>query len=165
VNGTPTAPCPVSGGITPASVSAPISSSGITEVAFTDAVHSSTGTSSGLQIVNYQLVRQQAVAGKRSQEVTYRADLLNSGPALGSVTGTLASLDPSSVQVVPGQGTLNFVCVPADNRVRSSNTFTILTTDRAVPFDFSKLRWTFQPGPAALNGGGRCFSPGDAPRN
>ncbi|MDQ2947458.1 MAG: PKD domain-containing protein, partial [Acidobacteriota bacterium] len=104
-------------------------------------------TPSALAITNYRLVSNQAAAGKQSA-LTYRADLINPGGELGSVTATLTSLDPFSVRVQPGQDVLNFAPVPANSQITSSNTFTILT-DASVPFDFSKLQWTFQTGAPA----------------
>ena len=95
-----------------------------------------------LTIFNYQLVSRQAAAGAQSY-LTYRGDLINPGASLGAVAATLTSLDPFSVRVVPGQGTLNFAPVPANGQVTSSNTFAILT-DTSIPLDFSKLQWTFQ---------------------
>ncbi|HME07291.1 MAG TPA: hypothetical protein VKG25_09580, partial [Bryobacteraceae bacterium] len=97
-------------------------------------------------ILNYQLAGVQPAAGNQSY-VTYSADVVNCGRALTSVTATLTSLDPFTVRVVPGQGTLNFAPVPANSEVTSSNTFTILT-NASIPFDFSKLSWAFSPAPA-----------------
>jgi len=99
-----------------------------------------------LAIINYHVLNQQSAAGNQSY-ITYRADLVNSGTALGAVTATLTSLDPFTLRVVPGQGTLTFAPVPANSQVPSSNTFTILT-DATVPVDFNKLQWTFQTTPA-----------------
>ena len=96
----------------------------------------------GLSITNYQVVGQQSAAGKLSY-VTYRADLLNSGSALGSVTAKVSTVDPFTVRVVPGQDALQFSPVPANTQVTSLNTFTILT-DSTVPFDSSKLQWSFE---------------------
>jgi len=98
-------------------------------------------------VTDYQLVSRQAAAGT-SSAVTYRADLVNVGPALGAVTATLTGLDPFTVRIAPGQGTLSFAPVGAKSQVASGNTFTILT-DALVPFDFSKLQWTFQSTAAA----------------
>ncbi|MDQ2944766.1 MAG: PKD domain-containing protein, partial [Acidobacteriota bacterium] len=111
------------------------------------------GQASNLSITNYQFVSEQRTS-LTSSNVTYRADVLNTGVALGSATATLTSLDPFSVRVVPGQDTLKFAPVPANGQVTSSNTFTILV-DRTVPFDFNKLQWTFQTtsaGPVANAG-------------
>ena len=80
--------------------------------------------------------------------VANRADLINPGVALGSLTATLTSLDPFTVRVVPGQGSLTFAPVPANGQVTSNNTFTILT-DTAIPLDFTTLQWTFQTVAAA----------------
>jgi trimeric autotransporter adhesin len=97
------------------------------------------GQTQGLSITNYQLVSGQA--GRRSN-VTYSADLVNTGAALQAVTATVTSLN-SSVQVVAGQGTLQFASVPANSQVASTNTLT-LQIDGTVPVDFSQLQWTFQ---------------------
>ena len=104
-------------------------------------------------ITNYQLVSQQSITPTKSN-FTYRADLLNTGGAQGTVTATVTSVDPFSVRVVPGQDTLQFAPVPANSQTTSSNTFTI-QVDQTVPFDFSKLQWTFQTtagGPVANAG-------------
>jgi hypothetical protein len=93
-------------------------------------------------VANYELVSKQATAGTQSY-ITYRGYLVNPGPGLASVTATLATLDPFSVRVLPGLGTLNFAPVPTHAYVASTNTFTILA-DPTVPFDSSKLQWTFQ---------------------
>ena len=95
-----------------------------------------------LWIVNYALVSNQATPGARSY-MTYQGYLVNPGPALGSVTATVTSLDPFSIRVLPGHDTLNFTTVPAHSEVVSTNTFTILADD-TVPFDSSKLLWTFR---------------------
>src|ERR1017187_3330526 len=100
------------------------------------------GQGTTLSITNYQYVSEQRVTLTTSN-VTYRADLVSPGVALASASATLTSLDPFSVRVVPGQDTLHFAPVPAKGQVTSSNTFTILV-DRTVPFDWSKLLWTFQ---------------------
>ena len=107
-----------------------------------------------LSITNYQYVSQKPVTANK-WNFTYRADLVNPGAALASVTATLTSGNPASFTVVPGQDTLTFTPVPANSQTPSSNTtppcqtphscFTILV-DRSVPFDntFSQLKWTFQ---------------------
>jgi hypothetical protein len=119
---------------------------GINEVSFTNSVPGQSQqletTFSNLDMVNYSLVRQTAVTGTQSY-MTYRADLLNRGTtAMGPITASLTSLDPSSVQVM-GQGALNFASAPANSQVASSSTFTVLTNP-ATPLDLSKLRWTYQ---------------------
>ena len=105
-----------------------------------------------LSIGNFQLVDSQRVTLTK-YNVTYSASLINSGPALTAVTATVTSSDPS-IQVVPNHDTLNFAPVPANSQVASSNTFTILV-DRSVPFDFSKLHFTFNTtaGPPIANAG------------
>jgi hypothetical protein len=126
---------------------------GVNEVSFTNSCVGANGVPCplpgvpgnalpALDIVNYSFVSQVPAAGTQSY-VTYRADLLNAGTTnLGPMIATLASLDPSGVQVV-GRAALNFAAAPPNSQVTSSNTFTILT-DPTVPLDFSKLNWTFQ---------------------
>lgn len=118
---------------------------GINEVSFTNSVPKARALANpftSLDMVNYSLVRQVAVTGTQSY-MTYRADLLNTGrTTMGPMTASLTSLDPSSIQVI-GQGELNFASAPANGRVASSSTFTVLTNP-AVPLDFSKLSWTYQ---------------------
>ena len=99
-----------------------------------------------LYIVNYQFVSQQLNSGTNSV-VTYRADIVNPGSLLSSVSATVSSTDPYSIRVIPGQDTLQFSPVPASSHVASSNTFSLLV-DQSVPLDFSKLQWTFQAGSA-----------------
>src|SRR5207248_2454873 len=110
-------------------------------------------TTQNLSITNYQLVSQQPGAGTQVA-LTYRADLVNPGTALASVTATLTSLDPFTIRVAPGQGTLNFAPVPANSHTPSQNTFTVLV-DNGVLMDFSKLQWSFQvtPLPPVANAG------------
>jgi hypothetical protein len=100
------------------------------------------GQSQGLSITNYQLVRQQTI--QRYLNLTYRADLVNTGTALQAVTATVASLDSSNIQLVAGQDTLQFAPVPANSQVASSTTFTLQIDGNSPPIDFSELRWTFQ---------------------
>ena len=99
------------------------------------------GQGQGLSITNYQLVSAQTI--QRTLNVTYRADLVNTGTALEAVTAIVTSLNPSIVQVVAGQDTLQFAPVPANSQVTSSNTFTLQIDDN-VPADFSQLQWTLQ---------------------
>jgi len=96
----------------------------------------------GPSVTNYQFVSEQRVTLTKSN-VTYRADLVNPGGPLVSVTATVSSLNPNSFTVAPGMGALNFAPVPANSQTTSSNTFTILV-DRSVAFDFASLNWTFQ---------------------
>ena len=147
VNGSLIASTPIDGGTAVSVVIDP----GFTEVTFTNSCtnspfcSTSTGGGQGgrLVIANYSLVGQQA-AGDGQSSLTYRADLLNGGPALGSVTATLLTgPDGSSVGAARGQPTLHFAEAPANSQVTSSNTFTILA-DPTVPVDFSKLRWAFR---------------------
>lgn len=99
------------------------------------------GQGQSLSITNYQLVSQQTI--QRTVNVTYRADLVNTGAALGTVAATVTSLN-ASIQVAPGQGTLQFASVPANSQVTSSNTFTLQVS--STPVDFTQLQWTFQSG-------------------
>jgi hypothetical protein len=99
-----------------------------------------------LTIVGYQFVSEQPAAANKLF-VTYGADLINTGGALGSVTATASSLNPFAIILAPGEDTLEFKPVPANSQVASTNTFTILV-DPTAPFDFSKLQWTFQTKPA-----------------
>ena len=152
VNGVPTQPsaCTPSSNGFPCSVLASIAA-GVNEVSFTNCLPtaatpcpdppSGQGGLPNLAIVNYSLVSQVASAGTQAY-MTYRADLLNTGPTiLSPLIARLSSLDPSSVQVA-GRGQLSFAAAPANGQVPSSNTFTVLT-DPTVPFDFSKLSWAF----------------------
>src|SRR5581483_1822226 len=99
----------------------------------------------GLSITNYQFVSQ-TPATRTLWNVTYRADLVNTGGPLGSVTATLSSL-PFGVRSVPGQDVLNFAPVAGNSHTTSSNTFTILV-DRTLAFDFGQFVWTFTSTPA-----------------
>jgi hypothetical protein len=98
------------------------------------------GQGQGLSITNYQLVSAQTI--QRTLNVTYRADLVNTGTALEAVTAIVTSLNPT-VHVAAGQDTLQFAAVPANSQVTSGNTFT-LQIDFNVPVDFSQLQWIFQ---------------------
>ena len=71
--------------------------------------------------------------------MTYRADLVNNGPARTAVTASLTS-GASNIQV--SQGLLHFAPVPANRTVTSLDTFTILV-DRSVEFKFADLQWSF----------------------
>ena len=94
----------------------------------------------GLSIANYQFVSQEIYSRTQSY-FTYRADLVNTGPSRTAVTATLTSLVPS-IQLVPGQASLHFGPVPANGRVTSTDTFTVLV-DRTFAFDFANLQWSF----------------------
>src|SRR5271154_1015793 len=94
-----------------------------------------------LSITNYNFVSQQPVTATQWL-VTYKADVVNTGGALSSVTATLSSLNPFSFRTVPNKNTLNFAPVPASSQVTSLGTFTILV-DRTVAFTFTNLSWTF----------------------
>src|SRR5271165_4453247 len=98
----------------------------------------------GLSITNYQVVSQ--TAARFRNNVTYRADLVNSGLPLGPVTATLTSKNLNSFTVAPGQGTLNFTSSPANSQVTSTNTV-LLLVNPAVPFDLANLQWDFSASP------------------
>lgn len=89
---------------------------------------------------SYPLVSQTFVTRTQSY-YTYQAILVNTGPALTSVTATATSLSPN-VMVVAGQGTLHFSPVPATGHAISTNTFTILING-GVQFDGSQIGWSF----------------------
>ena len=110
------------------------------------------GQAQGLSIANYELVNEVQVAAPNI-EVTYRAEVVNTGAAaLPPMVGTVTSLSPANIRVVPGAGTLNFPAVSANGEVTSSNTVTFLVIGGAQ-IDFSHLQWTFQPiGPVANAG-------------
>ena len=98
------------------------------------------GAPSDLSITNYQFVSDERLT-RTQWYVTYRADLMNYGPARSGVTATVTSVAPSIV-VVPGQGTVHFASVPANGRAISTDTFTLLV-DRSVTADLTNLRWAF----------------------
>jgi trimeric autotransporter adhesin len=114
------------------------------------------GQGQGLSITNYQVVSQQTL--QRTLNVTYRADIVNTGAALQAVTATVASLNTSVVQVAAGQDALQFPSVPANSQVTSSNTFTIQVD--TLPVDFSQLQWTFNTA-AILLPSNVTVTPGD----
>src|SRR5262245_17018139 len=80
------------------------------------------GQSQGLAITNYRLVSEQRISQSQSY-ISYRADLINTGPARNAVTATVSSHVPA-VQVVVGQANLHFAPVPAGATVHSLDTFT-----------------------------------------
>src|ERR1035437_4135649 len=106
-----------------------------------------------LSITNYQFVSSQQVTTTLSN-VTYRADIVNTGNPEATVLANATSLNPSSFTMVSSQDTLSFAPVPANTPVTSSNTFT-MRVNRTVPFDFANLQWTFQttPLPPVANAG------------
>ena len=95
----------------------------------------------GLSITNYQLVSSQS-AGQTKTNLTYRADLVNNGPAATNLSATATSLDPYSARLVPGQDTLQFASVPAYGQVTSGNTFTVQISSTGQ-FDPTVLAWSF----------------------
>src|SRR6185437_14552733 len=98
------------------------------------------GSAQGLSITNYHLVSQQTVRG--AVNLTYRADLVNTGSAIEAAAATVTSLNAAS-QVTPGQNILDFGPVPANSQVTSSNTFTLQLYNGAA-VDFSQLQWSFR---------------------
>ncbi len=94
---------------------------------------------------NYVFVSEQTISITQSY-VTYKADLVNTGKPEATVSAVATSLNPSSFTVVSGQDTLLFGPVPGNGKVTSSNTFT-LRVNRAIPFDFANVQWTFQSSP------------------
>ena len=94
---------------------------------------------------NYVFVSEQTISITQSY-VTYKADLVNTGKPEATVKAVATSLNPSSFTLVSGQDTLLFGPVPGNGKVTSTNTFT-LRVNRAVPFDFANVQWTFQSSP------------------
>src|SRR5664279_3163894 len=103
-----------------------------------------------LSIVNYQVVSE--VPDTRDTSFfTYRASLLNVGPALPSITATAMVQFSQTLIVVPGMGNLHFPPAARFATVDSLNTFTILV-DRRDTFSFNQLLWSYNapvanPGP------------------
>jgi hypothetical protein len=96
-----------------------------------------------LSITNYRVVSEQVLTATYSR-ITYRADLVNPGPAQSQVTATVTTVDPFT-RVITGQDTLNFTDVPANGQVTSIDSFSI-EAKNTVPFDFGNLQWTFAIG-------------------
>jgi len=71
--------------------------------------------------------------------VTYRADVINTGPALTGLTASVTSSNPA-IQVIAGQNVIHFGPVPANGRATSVDTFTLLV-DRSVNVDLATLVW------------------------
>ena len=100
-----------------------------------------------LTIASYSYVSQVAVRPTQWQ-VTFSATVVNSGPALGSVTATISNA-PYGVTVIGGEDVLNFGAVPANGQAVSTNTFTILDDRTVNPApSITQLQWTFQSTPA-----------------
>ncbi|MCU1238636.1 MAG: Ig family protein, partial [Candidatus Solibacter sp.] len=110
-----------------------------------------------LSITNYQFVSEQRLSQFVSN-VTYRADLVNAGPAKDAITASVSSR-ASNIQVIAGQGNLHFAPVPANRTVTSLDTFTIMV-DRTIAFDLADLQWTFLA-PVANPGPNRTAKVGD----
>ena len=104
-------------------------------------------------VTNYQFVSSQQVTTTLAN-VTYKADIVNTGNPQATVLATATSLNPASFTMVTGQDTLSFAPVPANTPVTSSNTFT-MRVNRTVPFDFANVQWTFKttPLPPVANAG------------
>jgi len=130
-SGTPTASVTVGNGMNTVAFTNGRSAGGTTPMAF-PMVH----------VVDYVLVGRAAAGGARSY-LTYRAAVLNNGPALNALTATLSSADPSRLEVVAGRDTVTFVPLPANSQVTSGDTFTVMADDTA-PIDFSQLQWTLR---------------------
>ena len=89
-----------------------------------------------LSITTYSLVSEERVT--RSQwYLTYRADLMNIGPARTGVAAVVTSL-ATNIQVVPGRGVLHFGPISTGGRATSIDTFTVLV-DRSSPTSFRYL--------------------------
>lgn len=107
-------------------------------------IFSSVRAGDTLSIRNYRVVETHRVSPTLNS-VTYSADVMNPGAALAVVSATVSSAD-GNIRIA--QDTLVFVPLAANSQVASRNTFTVLIDSR-VPFDASKLRWTFRGGPAS----------------
>jgi hypothetical protein len=105
-----------------------------------------------LSITNYKVVTQKPIS-LTTTRVTYKADLVNTGAPLASVTATLTSGNPNVFilsPVVPLQNTLSFSPVPANSQTTASNTFEIDVNRNSQPDPtFSTFQWTFQSVPLA----------------
>src|ERR1700680_1991659 len=109
----------------------------------------------GLSITNYQFVSQTPVT-LTQWDVTYRATLVNTGGAVGSVQAQVTSSNPAVVRTLSGQDTLSFGPVGTNGQAVSTNTITLLVNRVAnPPFDFSMLQWSFTstPAPPIANAG------------
>jgi hypothetical protein len=96
--------------------------------------------SAKLSIQGYQILSE--VPYMRTQYYyTYKASLVNTGPALPAITATVTS-GLSSASVVPGMGNLHFPPAATNTTVDSLNTFTILV-DRTLTFGFNALTWSY----------------------
>jgi len=94
-----------------------------------------------LTIGGYQLVKEQVVKGENKgyiHDLTYRANITNSGPSVKGVTATCLSLVEYTVVI---DDSLSFGDVANSATKRSSDTF-ILRHDKRKKLDFSQLRWT-----------------------
>ena len=92
----------------------------------------------GLSVGKYQLTGSRQINGNEF-ELTYKASLINTGPALRNVT---ARLVPSSTGPTIVDGLLNFGNVRARGTVASSDTFSIRVILPSSAFDTRTLRWT-----------------------
>jgi hypothetical protein len=109
------------------------------------------GQGQSLSITNYELLSE--VPSGSNLVDTYQVTLVNTGAALTGVKAKVSSLDPATIHVVPGTGTLTFPAVPANGQVTSANTVSF-SMNHKVAFDPSYLQWTFQMagGPVANAG-------------
>lgn len=100
------------------------------------------GQDEGLSIANYQLVNAQQF-NRTQWQLTYRAELLNTGPARPAVTAT-ASSGTSGLIVLPGRNALHFAPVPANSQALSRDTFSVFVDFGIVGENWlSRLRWSF----------------------
>lgn len=100
------------------------------------------GQDEGLSIANYQLVSAQQF-NRTQWQLTYRADLLNTGPARPAVTAA-ASSGTAGLIALPGRNALHFAPVPANSQVTSRDTFTVFVDFGVVSETWlSRLRWSF----------------------
>jgi hypothetical protein len=103
-----------------------------------------------LTVTNYKLVNEIHV-DRTHDQLTYKADLINSGPALPSLTGIGTSYVASIVLQPPGN--LNFPPTsPSNPQVTSLNTFTIVV-DRTLNTDLGNLHWFFTDTNPVANAG------------
>jgi K319-like protein len=105
-----------------------------------------------LSITNYQVIST-VPSRLGTSTVTYSAELLNSGPALTSVTATVAS-SQTGVSIVSEENTLTFAPVPANSVAPTTGTFELLVSP-SVTVNLADLQWTFQSvaAPVTANAG------------
>ena len=111
-------------------------------------------------IGNYTLVSSRRLSST-DFEYVYKAQVINTGPALKNVLATVTSTN-SATSIV--QGTLSFGDVAAGATVTSLNT-AVFNQNRAQAFDLTKLAWTVSGTPATPIQSDFSFTPsgGNAP--